>query len=77
MIPEDGTELGITEGTKVGAVRSRRKKENRNLSKKRKRHINNNTLVKHWFPLSFYCFVLQYIHLRLKIQAQLRIAEAS
>jgi hypothetical protein len=34
-------------------------KEKRNLSKKRKRHINNNTLVKHWFPVSFYCLVLQ------------------
>jgi hypothetical protein len=36
-----------------------RKEEKRNLSKKRKRHINNNKLVKHWFPLSFYCLVLQ------------------
>jgi hypothetical protein len=35
------------------------RKENRNLSKKRKRNINNNTFVKHWFPLSFYCLVLQ------------------
>ena len=37
----------------------RRKEEKRNLSKKLKRHTNNNTLVKHWFPLSFYCLVLQ------------------
>ena len=36
-----------------------RKEEKRNLSKKHKRHINNNTFVKHWFPLSFYCLVLQ------------------
>ena len=30
-------------------------KKNEILAKKRKRRINNNTLVKHWFPLSFYC----------------------
>jgi hypothetical protein len=36
-----------------------KKKEKRNLTKKRKRHINNNTFVKHWFPPSFYCLVLQ------------------
>jgi hypothetical protein len=35
------------------------KEEKRNLSKKRRRHTNNDTLVKHWFPLSFYCIVLQ------------------
>ena len=37
----------------------KRKEEKRNLSKNLKRHISNNTLVKHWFPLSFYCLVLQ------------------
>jgi hypothetical protein len=36
-----------------------RKKEKRNLSKKRKRLTICNTLVKHWFPLSFYCLVLR------------------
>jgi hypothetical protein len=35
------------------------KKEKRNLSKKRKRHTKNNTLVKHWYPLLNYCLVLQ------------------
>ena len=39
---------------------SGRKKEKRNLSKKHKRHKNNNTAVKHWFSLSFYCLVLQF-----------------
>jgi hypothetical protein len=33
-------------------------KRKKNLSKNRKRRINNNTLVKHWFPPSFQCLVL-------------------
>ena len=43
-----------------GKKEKKEKKEKKNeILAKRKRHINNNTFVKHWFPLSFYCLVLQ------------------
>ena len=48
--------------------KKKEKKEKRNLSKKRKRHKTNNTAVKHWFPLSSYCLVLQFHEGELLVQ---------